>query len=73
MCYWLITDTNKEVSNTLVEHVKKDDYLKPGIKSRIDDFNKKMTERLGDGNFHVNKYVYGKLNFILLDEDFRKN
>ena len=29
MCYWLITDTVKLVSNTPIEHIMRDDYLKP--------------------------------------------
>ena len=29
MCYWLITDSGKLVSKTLVGHVIRDDYLNP--------------------------------------------
>ena len=72
ICYWLITDTGNFSLKTLVKHVTRDDYLKPDIKSSIDDFNKKLTERLDGGNFQVNSDVVGKFDFILPDEDFRK-
>ena len=51
MCYWLITDTGKLVSKTSVDHVMRYYHLKPYIESRVDDFNKKLMERLDDGNF----------------------
>ena len=73
ICYWLINETGKLVSNTLVEQIKRDDYLKPEIKSRINDFNKKLSEGLDDENFQLNEDVDGKFDFILPDEDFIEN
>ena len=51
MCYWLMTETGELVSRILVEHITRDDNLNPYINSSIDDFNKKLIERLDDGNF----------------------
>ena len=48
MCYWLITDSGKLVSKTLVEHVNCDDYLNPEVKKQIDEFNEKLYKRLDD-------------------------
>ena len=73
MCYWLINETLNIVSKTSAEHVTIYDYLKPYIGSRVNDFNKKLTERLDDGNFQVNSDVDGKFDFILSDEDISKN
>ena len=61
------------MSKTLFEHVRRDDYLKPYIESRVDDFKKKLTERLDSGKFQVNSYMDGKFDFILLGEDLIKN
>ena len=72
MCYWIITESVKLVSNTAVNHLTRYDDLKTDIESRVDDFNKKLTERLYDVNFQVNSDVNGKFDFILLDEDLRK-
>ena len=47
--------------------------MKPDIESRVNDFNKKLTERLDDGNFQVNSDVDVKFDFILPDEDFSRN
>ena len=41
--------------------------MKPDIESRVYDFNKKLTERLDDGNFQVNSDVDGKFDFTLPD------
>ena len=73
MCYWLINEIGKLVSNTLVEHIKRDDYLKPDIKSRINEFNKNLSEGLDDGNLKLNGDMDGKFDFILPDEDFIEN
>ena len=35
MCYWLITDSGKLGSKTLVEHVILDDYLNPEVKKKL--------------------------------------
>ena len=50
----------------------RDDYLKLYIDSRVDDFNKKLMERLDDGKFQVNSDVDGKFDFILPDKYLRK-
>ena len=60
------------MSNISVKHVTKDGSLKPEIESRVDDFNKKLTERLDDGNFQVNSNVDGNFDFILPDKYLRK-
>ena len=41
------------MSKTLVKHATRNDYLKPDVDSRVDDFNKKLTERLDNGNSDV--------------------
>jgi hypothetical protein len=46
-----VTDTGKLVSNSSVQHVTRDDYLQEDIKKRIDEFNKKLEEKLNDKNF----------------------
>ncbi len=51
LCYWLVTDTGKLVLNSSVQHVTRDDYLQEDIKKQIDEFNKKLEERLNDKNF----------------------
>ena len=48
MCYWLITDSGKLGSKTLVEHVILNDYLNPEVKKKIDVFNDKLDKRLDD-------------------------
>ena len=57
----------KASANTSVEHATRDYYLNTDIKSSIDEFNKKLPERLYDGNFQVNADVDGKFYFILLE------
>ena len=47
--------------------------MKPDIESRVDYFNKKLSERLDDGNFQVNSDVDGNFDFIIPDEDISKN
>ena len=66
MCYWLINETRKIVSKTSAEHVTRYDYLKPDIESRVNEFNKKLTEWLLDGTFQANLDVDGKFDLILL-------
>ena len=51
MFYWLITDSGKLGSKTLVEHVILDDYLNPEVKKKIDGFNDKLDKRLDDTKF----------------------
>ena len=51
----------------------RDDYLKPNIESRVDEFNRKLKERLEDGNLQINSYVDGKFDLILTDEDLSGN
>jgi hypothetical protein len=46
-----VTDTGKLVSNSSVQHATRDDYLQEDIKKQIDEFNKKLEERLNDKNF----------------------
>ena len=73
MCYWLITETRKLVSNKSVENVTIDDYFKLDIDSMFDELNKNLTERLYNENFQVNSDVDGKFDFILPDKDLIKN
>ena len=51
LCYWLITESGQVVSKTSVEHVTRDDYLQEDTKKKIEEFNKKLEERLDDTNF----------------------
>jgi hypothetical protein len=51
LCYWLVTDTGKLVSNSSIQQVTRDDYLQEDMKQQIDEFNKKCEERLNDKNF----------------------
>jgi hypothetical protein len=53
MSYWLVTESGKVISKTSVEHVTRDDYLKPETKKLIDEFTESLTERLDDTNFQV--------------------
>jgi hypothetical protein len=46
-----VTDTGKLVSNSFVQHVTRDHYLQEDIKKQINEFNKKLKERLNDKNF----------------------
>ena len=73
MCYWIINETRNLMSKTSVEHVTRNYYLKSNIKSRNNDINKKLTERLDGGNFRLNADAYGEFDFILLDQYFSKN
>ena len=51
----------------------RDDKLKPYIKSRIDDFNRKLTEWLDNRSFQVNVDVDCKFEFTLPGKDFCEN
>ena len=51
----------------------RDSYLKLYIGSRVDDFNKKLMERLDNGRFQVDSDVDGKFDFILPDKYLSKN
>ena len=73
MCYWLINETRKIVSKTSAEHVTRYDYLKPDIESRVNEFNKKLTEWLLDGTFQANLDVDGKFDLILLGQNITGN
>ena len=73
MCHWLITDTVKLLSKTSVYNVTRYDYLKLDTESRVDDFNKKLTDPLDDGNIQINSDVDGDFDFILPEEYLRKN
>ena len=53
MCYWLITESQKLISKTSVEHVTLDDMLASGTKQQIDIFNMMLEERLDDASFMV--------------------
>ena len=61
------------MSNKSVDNIKRNYYLKLDIGSRVDEFNKKLTERLDDENFQGNSDVDDKFDFILIDEDIRNN
>ena len=51
MCYWLITDTGKFFSKSLVEHVICDDYLNQDKIREINNFNWKLNNLLNNDNF----------------------
>jgi hypothetical protein len=51
MCYWLITESGQIISKSSVEHVTQDDYLQEDTKKHIEEFNRKLEERLDDANF----------------------
>ena len=80
ICYCFITETDKLVSKASVEHLTRNAYLNPDIKSSINDFNNKLTGWLDNINFQlitslfseINSDVDGKFDFVLPDEDFRK-
>jgi hypothetical protein len=38
LCYWILTDSGNVVSKSSVEHVTRDDYLKPKIKAQMKNF-----------------------------------
>ena len=53
LCHWLVTESGKIIAKTTVQHVVRQDYLDPKVKEQIDEFNRKLTERLDDANFMV--------------------
>lgn len=53
LCYWILTAAGKLISNSTVQHVVRTDYQTPEVKTRINEFNNKMTERLSDENFQI--------------------
>ena len=73
LCYWLITESGKLLSNSSVQHVTRDDYLNPEKKAQIEEFNRKLEERLDDRNFMVEGA--GEYAHLFMDdvEDFEEN
>jgi len=71
LCYWLVTDSGQVVSKTSVEHVTRDDYLHEDTKKRIEDFGKKLKERLDDTNFTLQGEDNVDLRFLedIVDDD----
>jgi hypothetical protein len=51
LCYDILTAAGHIVSNTTVQHVIRTDYENASTKARIDEFNRKLKERLDDTNF----------------------
>ena len=51
MCYWIITDSVKLVSKTLVQHVIRYDYLNLEVNKQMNQFNDKLDKRLDDTEF----------------------
>ena len=59
MCYWIVTESGKIVLKMSVEHVTQDEIVKEGMRQRIDEFNKKVEDRLDDMNFNIEAVVFG--------------
>ena len=58
LCYWLIPVSGKPVAKTTVQHVTSEDLRNPEIKAQVDEFNKKLGERLNDENFRISDDFY---------------
>ena len=53
MSYWVMPVSGKTVSDTTVQHVTRDDMLKPEVKEKIEEFDTKLKLRLDDTNFQL--------------------
>lgn len=53
MCYWLVTASGKVISKSSVQHVIRDDFSNPNSKAQIDEFDRRLKERLDDDNFQI--------------------
>lgn len=51
MCYWIIPVSGTPISRTTVQHVTLEDMRNPEIKKQIDEFDRKLNERMDDTNF----------------------
>ena len=59
LCYWIVTESGRLVSKTSVEHMTQEDYVQEGMKEQIEEFNKKLEERLDDTNFTLDDIEMG--------------
>mmetsp|Transcript_6957 Transcript_6957/g.15347 ORF Transcript_6957/g.15347 Transcript_6957/m.15347 type:complete len:588 (-) Transcript_6957:1134-2897(-) len=53
MCYWLLPVSGKPIADTTVQRVTDEDLRSPGTKEQVDIFDRDLTKRLNDDNFHV--------------------
>jgi hypothetical protein len=53
MWYWLLNENINVLSWTMVQHVTQDDAKTDEIKTRLEEFDKKLNMRLNDTNFVV--------------------
>ena len=52
MCHWMLTVAGHVIANTSVQHVIRTECEDPTIKGRIDEFNKKLNDRLAVKQLH---------------------
>jgi uncharacterized membrane protein len=53
MCYWVLNENGNVLSLTMVQHVTQDDAKTDEMKTRLEEFDKKLNMRLNDTNFVV--------------------
>jgi hypothetical protein len=53
LCYHIIKENGSIESRTTVQHVPREDLIKPEIAKQVTDFDLSLRERLNDKNFHL--------------------
>ena len=53
MCYWLMPVSGIPIADTTVQHVTAEDLRDPEVKQQVDEFNRRLTERLDDTNHQI--------------------
>ena len=53
VCYWLITESGKIISKTLVEHMTHNDHLNKDTMAKIEHFTHQLEESLDNANFAI--------------------
>ncbi len=65
MCYWILTHSCEVVSRTTVQHVTKEEVMKPDIIAQIRDYHNQLESKLGD-----NQYIHNDNDFkAFINED----
>ena len=53
MCYWILTDACEVVARTTVQHVLRTELLTDHVKTRVDEFDARVKDRLDDDRFLI--------------------
>ena len=87
MCYWILQENGQVIAETTVQHVTTADLRDPNIKSRVEEFNTNVNERLDDTNFRLPSFeefsmiddynipedpAYGDVDTTPTDEEYLK-